>query len=103
LNPWGHHLTNVLLHAINALLVFVLLQQITGARWRSVFVAALFSVHPLRVESVAWVAERKDLLSGCFGLLTLIAYSRYAGSVGGDKRQSAETESESEQPKLGST
>jgi len=78
LNPWGHHLTNVLLHALNAGLVFALLQQMTGARWRSLLVAALFAIHPLRVESVAWVSERKDVLSGFFGLLVLIAYARYA-------------------------
>src|ERR1035437_6585969 len=78
LNPWGHHLTNVLLHALNAGLVFALLQGLTGATWRSVWVAALFTVHPLRVESVAWLTERKDMLSGCFGLLALIAYARYA-------------------------
>jgi protein O-mannosyl-transferase len=76
--PWGHHLTSVLLHALNAVLVFVLLQQMTGARWRSLLVAALFALHPLRVESVAWVAERKDVLSGAFGLLALICYVRYA-------------------------
>ncbi len=78
LNPWGHHFTNVLLHALNAMLVFALLQQMTGARWQSLLVAALFAVHPLRVESVAWVAERKDVLSGFFGLLSLLAYARYA-------------------------
>ncbi len=78
LKPWGHHLTNVLLHTLNTLLVLVLLRQTTGAAWRSLFVASLFAVHPLRVESVAWVAERKDLLSGCFGLLALIFYARYA-------------------------
>ena len=78
LKPWGHHLTNVLLHALNALLVFALLQYMTRAPWRSLFVAALFAFHPLRVESVAWVAERKDVLSGCFGLLALIFYARYA-------------------------
>jgi len=78
LKPWGHHLTSVLLHALNAALVFALLQEMTGARWRSLVVAALFALHPLRVESVAWVAERKDVLSGCFGLLALIAYARYA-------------------------
>ena len=78
LKPWGHHLTNVLLHALNAVLVFVLLRQMTGATWRSLLVAALFALHPLRVESVAWVAERKDVLSGCFGLLALIFYARYA-------------------------
>ena len=77
LKPWGHHLANVLLHALNAALVFALLRQMTGAAWRSLWVAALFALHPLRVESVAWVAERKDVLSGCFGLLTLMAYARY--------------------------
>jgi Flp pilus assembly protein TadD len=77
LNPWGHHLANVLLHALNAGLVFALLQQMTGARWRSLLVAVLFAVHPLRVESVAWVTERKDVLSGFFGLLALMAYARY--------------------------
>jgi protein O-mannosyl-transferase len=78
LKPWGHHLINVLLHALNAGLVFALLRQMTGATWRSLLVAALFAVHPLHVESVAWVAERKDLLSGLFGLLTLICYTCYA-------------------------
>ena len=78
LNPWGHHLANVLLHALNAGLVFALLQRMTGAAWRSLLVAALFAFHPLRVESVAWVTERKDVLSGFFGLLALIAYVCYA-------------------------
>ncbi|MFN2623935.1 MAG: tetratricopeptide repeat protein [Chthoniobacterales bacterium] len=78
LNPWGHHLTNVLIHAANAILLFFLLRQMTGTAWRSVFVAALFAIHPLRVESVAWVSERKDVLSGLFFLLTLMAYTRYA-------------------------
>ena len=77
LEPWGHHLSSVLLHALNAVLVFLWLRQMTGAAWRSLFVAALFAVHPLRVESVAWVSERKDVLSACFGLLALIAYARY--------------------------
>jgi protein O-mannosyl-transferase len=78
LNPWGHHLTSVLLHALNAGLVFVWLRLMTGATWRSLLVAALFALHPLRVESVAWVSERKDVLSGFFGLLALMAYVRYA-------------------------
>src|SRR5579863_1191327 len=78
LKPWGHHLTNVILHAVNAALVMILLCSMTGAIWRSFFVAALFSFHPLRVESVAWVSERKDVLSGMFGLLALICYVRYA-------------------------
>jgi Flp pilus assembly protein TadD len=77
LNPWGHHLANVVVHALNAGLVFALLQVMTGAAWRSLLVAALFSFHPLRVESVAWVTERKDVLSGFFGLLALLAYARY--------------------------
>jgi hypothetical protein len=82
LRPWGHHLTNVLLHALNAGLVFGLLQAMTGARWRSLLVAALFAVHPLRVESVAWVTERKDVLSAFFGLLALVFYARYAEGRG---------------------
>jgi tetratricopeptide (TPR) repeat protein len=78
LKPWGHHLSSVLLHGLNAGLVFALLHLMTGAPWRSLLVAALFAVHPLRVESVAWVSERKDLLSSFFGLLALIAYVGYA-------------------------
>ena len=81
--PWGHHLTNVLFHALNTALVFGLLRRLSGATWRSLWVAALFAVHPLHVESVAWVAERKDVLSGCFGLLSLIFYARYAQRVTG--------------------
>jgi len=87
LRPWGHHFANVLLHALNAGLIFALLRQMTGATWRSLFVAALFAVHPLRVESVAWVSERKDVLSGFFGLLALIFYARYAQG----RREKAET------------
>jgi tetratricopeptide (TPR) repeat protein len=78
INPAGHHLTNVLLHAANVVLLFLLLRQMTGAHWRSAIVAALFAVHPLRVESVTWVAERKDVLSGLFFMLTVWAYLRYA-------------------------
>jgi len=74
----GHHLTNVLLHAAAAVLLFLMLLEMTGALWRSGFVAAVFAIHPLRVESVAWVAERKDVLSGVFFMLTLWAYARYA-------------------------
>lgn len=74
--PWGPHLTNVLLHAINVLLLFLILSRMTGFLWRSAFVAALFAVHPLHVESVAWVAERKDVLSGLFWMLTTLAYIR---------------------------
>jgi Tfp pilus assembly protein PilF len=77
LHPWGFHLTNLLLHTANTLLLFLVLRRMTGARWRSVLVAALFAVHPLHVESVAWVAERKDVLSTLFWMLTLWAYLRY--------------------------
>ncbi len=78
LNAGGHHLTSLLLHAANVLLLFLLLDRMTGARWRSVLVAALFALHPLHVESVAWVSERKDLLSTFFFLLSLMAYANYA-------------------------
>jgi protein O-mannosyl-transferase len=77
-NARGHHRTSVLLHAFNAALLFWLLNRLTGARWRSLAVAALFGLHPLRVESVAWVAERKDVLSALFFMLTLLAYARFA-------------------------
>ncbi len=76
-NPAGHHFTNLLFHAANCVLLFVLLRQMTGATWRSAFVAALFAWHPLHVESVAWAAERKDVLSAFFWILTLMAYTRY--------------------------
>jgi tetratricopeptide (TPR) repeat protein len=77
-NAGGHHLTNVLLHGATAILLFLVLQKMTGALWRSAFVAAVFAIHPLRVESVAWVTERKDVLSGLFFMLTLWAYARHA-------------------------
>lgn len=77
-NAGAHHLINVLLHAATAVLLFLVLWKMTTAIWRSAFVAAIFAVHPLRVESVAWVAERKDLLSGLFFVLTVAAYFRYA-------------------------
>lgn len=82
LRPWGHHLTSVLLHAINGVLVFLVLRKTTGATWRSLCVAALFALHPLRVESVAWVCERKDVLSTMFWMLALWAYARFAEEVG---------------------
>ncbi len=72
-----HHFTNVLLHTVAAMLLFLALQQMTGSVWRSAFVAAVFAIHPLRVESVAWIAERKDVLSGVFFMLTLLAYVNY--------------------------
>jgi Flp pilus assembly protein TadD len=78
LNPGGHHSTNLLFHVANTLLLFLWLRQLTGVLWRSAFVAALFAWHPLHVESVAWAAERKDVLSAFFWMLTLIAYTRYA-------------------------
>ena len=92
LKPWGYHLTNVLLHAVNTVLLFLVLRRMTGFRpeknigatapqtgatWRSLMVAGLFGLHPLRVESVAWISERKDVLSVLFWMLTLWAYVRY--------------------------
>ncbi len=74
LEPRGHHLTSVLLHAINVALLFVVLRRLTGHTGRSAAVAVLFAVHPTRVESVAWIAERKDVLSTAFWLLTMLAY-----------------------------
>lgn len=76
LNPAGHHLTNVLLHVANTVLLFLLLTQMTGKTWRSASVAALFGWHPLHVESVAWVAERKDVLCAFFWMLTLCTYAK---------------------------
>ncbi len=77
-NAGGHHLMNVLFHIANTLLLFAFLRSATGFEWRSAFVAALFAWHPLHVESVTWVAERKDVLSTFFWLLTLLAYASYA-------------------------
>jgi len=84
LNPTGHHITSLLLHIINSLLLLAIFKSMTGRIWPSFFVAALFAVHPLRVESVAWIAERKDVLSTLFWLLTTAAYIRYTrkNSVG---------------------
>ena len=81
----GHHGMNVALHAITAALLFLLLRQMTGRVWPSALVAALFAVHPLRVESVAWIAERKDVLSGLFFVLTLGAYVRYVRAAGRER------------------
>lgn len=78
LNKAGHHSTNILLHALNVVLLFLLLLRTTGAKGRSLLVAALFALHPLNVESVAWIAERKNVLSTLFFLLTLAAYGWYA-------------------------
>ena len=82
LNPRGHHLTNVFIHTASTLLLFLLLKQITAAPWKSLFVAALFALHPLHVESVAWVAERKDVLSGFFWVVTLLLYVGYVKNPG---------------------
>lgn len=82
LDPAGHHVINLLLHTINVLLLFGLLRYMTGSLWRSALVAGLFAVHPLHVESVAWVAERKDVLSTLFWLLTVWLYVRYARRPG---------------------
>ena len=88
LKPWGHHLTNLLFHIANTFMVFLVLWRMTGAYWRSWLVAALFGLHPLHVESVAWVAERKDVLSTFFFLLTLLAYTRYTRKpVAGSQEQ----------------
>ena len=77
LNPAGHHFSSVLFHTLAALLLFTVLRAMTGALWRSAFVAAVFAIHPLRAESVAWIAERKDVLSAVFFMLTLGAYLHY--------------------------
>jgi len=78
LNAGAHHMVNVLFHAANTALLFALLRRLTGAFWRPFFVAALFGVHPMHVESVAWISERKDVLSAFFFLLTLLAWERWA-------------------------
>lgn len=80
LNAGGHHIVSVILHLLNTLLLFYLLLSTTGSTWKSGWVAALFAVHPLHVQSVAWIAERKDVLSTFFGLLTFLAYQNYLSS-----------------------
>ena len=77
LDAGAHHLVNLWLHAATAVLLFLVLQNMTGALWRSVFVAAVFALHPLRAESVAWISERKDVLSAFFFMLTVGGYVRY--------------------------
>jgi Tfp pilus assembly protein PilF len=77
LNPHGYHLTSLLFHIANTLLLFLVLNRMTEEPWKSAFAAALFALHPLHVESVAWVAERKDVLSAFFWMLTLLAYAFY--------------------------
>jgi hypothetical protein len=105
LNPAGHHLTNVLFHTANSVLLFLLLSALTAAAWRSAFVAALFALHPLHVESVAWIAERKDVLSALFFFLTLWAYARYtecgmrSAECGVRKPEATNLKSEARKPK----
>ncbi|HKV37874.1 MAG TPA: tetratricopeptide repeat protein [Blastocatellia bacterium] len=82
LNPMGHHLTSLIIHLANVILLFLVLQVMTGAVWRSAGVAALFALHPINVESVAWIAERKNVLSTFFLILTVWAYYRYATQGG---------------------
>lgn len=82
LRPAGHHLTSIVLHAVNAALVFLFLRLATGSLAAALLVALLFGLHPLRVESVAWVSERKDVLSAFFGLAALVAYAAYARRPG---------------------
>jgi tetratricopeptide (TPR) repeat protein len=90
-NAGGHHFTNVLLHTATVILLFLLLQRTTGAFWRSAFVAALFAIHPLRVESVAWAAERKDVLSGLFFMLALWTWTRYAQELSAAESREPQT------------
>src|SRR6266550_701285 len=90
LRPGAHHLVNVLFHAVNAALLFLLLLRVTAAKWPAAFVAAMFALHPLHVESVAWVSERKDVLSTFFGLLAMAAYARF---VADDKGRVTRTKS----------
>ncbi len=86
IGAWGFHLTNVLLHVVNVILVFLLFQRTTGNRFPSAFVAMLFAIHPIHVESVAWISERKDVLSACFWLLTSHAYVSYTRKPAGAGR-----------------
>jgi Flp pilus assembly protein TadD len=90
LKPAGHHLSSLFLHTLNTLLLFVVLRRMTGRRGASAMVAALFALHPLAVDSVAWISERKNLLSTCFGLLCLWAYVRYTEKAEG-RRKNAES------------
>jgi protein O-mannosyl-transferase len=88
LKAWGHHLVNLLFHAVNSVLVFLVFRRMTGAFWRCAVLAVLFALHPLQVDTVAWVAERKNLISALFWLLTMWAYAKYAAGGG---RRVAET------------
>lgn len=86
LKPAYHHLTSLLFHMVNSLLVLLVFHRLTGCYWRSALVAAAFAWHPLHVESVAWVSERKDVLSTCFWLLTMLTYHIYTKATGDQKR-----------------
>ena len=86
LSPAGHHATNLILHALSSALLFFALRSLTDATWRSAAAAALWAWHPLRVESVAWISERKDVLSGLFAMLTLWCYARWVQREGGKVR-----------------
>ena len=77
LNAGAHHATNIIFHLINSILAFVVFKKYTGCFWKSAIVAALFAVHPLHIESVAWISERKDVLSTMFWLLTMWTYAGY--------------------------
>ena len=81
-NPGGHHLSNVLFHIANTLLLFLVLRRMTGAFWKCAFVASLFALHPINAETVAWIAERKNVLSTSFWMLTMLAYIRYTERPG---------------------
>ena len=85
-NAGNHHITNLIFHIANTLLLFIVLKQMTSKLWQSAFVAALFALHPLHVESVAWVAERKDVLSTFFWMLTMWAYVNYVNAKGQTRR-----------------
>ncbi len=87
LNPAGFHFTNVVFHTMSAVILFLVLRSMTGSLWKSFMVAAVFAIHPLRAESVAWATERKDCLSGFFFMLTLAAYHGYVGKVGGRRTE----------------
>ncbi|MBF0459642.1 MAG: hypothetical protein HQK99_17275, partial [Nitrospirae bacterium] len=78
LNPAAHHIVGLIIHVINSVLLFVLFNRMTGMRWRAAFIALLFAVHPMHVESVAWISERKDVLSVFFGFLAILVYTYYA-------------------------
>jgi hypothetical protein len=82
LNPFGYHFINLLFHVLNTILLFLILRRMTKTLWPSAFVAALFAIHPLHVESVAWIAERKDVFSTFFWMLTMGAYSYYVKNRG---------------------